>query len=113
MTFLELIKSLKKLPFDEIRKEYDGYFEFVISVKHLHTVYPLFEAFYGLPFKPAGTAPNPKAQDVTRNYGGIQTQQTLYYADRGPVSDCAMIWPWNDGLHATIKMAQGKVTAEA
>ena len=31
MTFLELVGQLKRLPFDEIRKESDGYFEFVIS----------------------------------------------------------------------------------
>lgn len=113
MTFPELIKNLKKIPFDEIRKEYEGYFEFVVSVKHLLSLYPLFEGYYGVPFKPAGIAPTPKAMSVTRNYGGIQTQQTLYFASRPEgVSDCAMIWPWNDGQHATVKMARGKIAEE-
>jgi len=112
MTFVELVGQLKKFPFDEIRKEADGYFEFVVSVKHLMTLYPLFETYYGVPFKPAGIAPTSKAQDVTKNYGGIQTQQTLYYASRGTISDCAMIWPWNDGNHATVKMARGMISGE-
>jgi hypothetical protein len=50
-----------------------------------------------------------KAQKVTKNFGGIQTQQTLYYVDRGDISDCAMVWPWNDGKHVTIKMARGRI----
>ena len=109
MTFPELVEKLKKFPFDEIRKESDGYFEFVLSVKHLLTLYPIFEIYYGVPFKPAGIAPSSTAQDVTKVYGGIQTQQTLYYVRRGSISDCAMIWPWNDGTHATVKMARGMV----
>lgn len=109
MTLPDLVKALKKLPFDEIRKEYQGYFEFVIKVDALGSVYPLFAEFYGTPFKPAGMAPSPKAQQITKNYGGIQAQQTLYYVNREGLSDCAMIWPWNDGKHATIKMAQGKI----
>ena len=109
MIFVDLIRQLKKIPFDEIRKEYEGYFEFVISARHLAHVYPLFENYYGVPFKPPGMAPSDKAQSVTKNYGGIQKQQTLYYAKRGEVSDCAMIWPWNDGSRATVKMAQGVI----
>ena len=46
---------------------------------------------------------------VTKNYGGIQKQQTLYYKDRDGVADCAMIWPWNDGSRSTVKMAQGVI----
>jgi hypothetical protein len=110
LSFADLVKLLKKLPFDEIRKEYDGYFEFVVSVQHLQQVYPHFEAYYGAPFKPPGMAANAKAQTLTKNYGGIQTQQTLYYAGREDgIADCAMIWPWNDGKHATIKMARGRI----
>lgn len=109
MTFPELVGQLKKFPLDEVRKEYDGYFEFVVSVKHLMNLYPLFERYYGVPFKPAGIAPSSKAQEVTKKYGGIQTQQTLYFASREEISDCAMIWPWNDGLRATVKMARGVV----
>lgn len=109
LSFAELVQALKKLPFDEIRKEYEGYFEFVVSVADLGRVYPLFEGYYGAPFKPPGLPASPKAQSLAKNYGGIQTQQTLYYVPRGGVSDCAMIWPWNDAKRATIKIARGKI----
>ena len=109
MTFIELVKLLKKLPFDEIRKEYEGYFEFVVGNQHLPLIFSHFEDYYGLPFKPAGMAPNSKAQNLTKNFGGIQTQQTLYYSQREEHLDCAMVWPWGDGKHVTVKMAQGKI----
>ena len=112
MTFPELISQLKKFPFDEIRKEYDGYFEFVVSVSNLVQLYPIFESYYGVPFKPAGIKPSSQAQDMAKHYGGIQTQQTLYYVSRGSISDCAMVWPWNDGTHVTIKMARGMIGGE-
>jgi hypothetical protein len=113
VTFPELVKQLKKIPFDEIRKESEGYFEIVLSTKHLINLYPIFESYYGVPFKPSGVAPSDKAQNLTRNYGGIQKQQTLYYVNRNGVSDCAMIWPWNDGSRSTVKMAQGVIETEA
>ena len=111
MTFSELVRDLKKIPFDEIRKEADGYFELVISTRHLTHLYPILENYYGVPFKPPGLAPSQEARDVARNYGGIYTQQTLYYLKRGEISDCAMIWPWNDGQRATVKMARGVIEA--
>ncbi len=108
LSFSELVKAMKKLPFDEIRKEQEGYFEIVVVVTDLPLVYPLLEGFYGSQFKPPGVAASSKAKKVAQNYGGIQTQQTLYYVNRNDVSDCAMIWPWNDNKHATIKMARGR-----
>ena len=113
MTFDDLIKSFKKIPFDEIRKEYEGYFEFVISTRYLAHLYPILEGYYGVPFKPPGIHPSNEARSVTKNYGGIQKQQTLYYMNREGVSDCAMIWPWNDGSRATVKMARGVVEEES
>ena len=109
MIFNELVTRLKKIPFDEIRKEYQGYFEFVISTHYLVHLYPILEGYYGVPFKPAGIQPSDKAASVTKNYGGIQKQQTLYYKNQDGVTDCAMIWPWNDGSRSTVKMAQGVI----
>jgi hypothetical protein len=107
LSFVELVSQLKKIPCDEIRKESDGYYEFVISLHHVSKFYPVFEKYFGPPFKPPGVLPSEKAKDVTKNYGGIQKQQTLYFADRNGVLNCAMIWPWGDGTRATVKMAQG------
>ena len=109
MNFGDLTRELKGVPFDEQRKEYEGYFEFVLSSKHLINLYPILEKYFGTPFKPAGVAPSHKAQDYAKNYGGIQKQQTLYYFERAGLSNCAMVWPWNDSSRATVKVAQGRI----
>ena len=107
MTFPELVAQLKKIPFEETRKDGEGYFEFVVSTQNLILIYPILEKYFGVPFKPPGTAPSGKAQDVAKRYGGIQKQQTLYYKHADGLANCAMIWPWGDGSRATVKIAQG------
>lgn len=109
MNFSQLTGDLKKIPFDEQRKESEGYFEFVLLKQELLRLYPVLEKYFGTPFKPAGIAPSHQAQDYTKQYGGIQKQQTLYYMKRAGLSNCAMVWPWNDGSRATVKIAQGRI----
>ncbi len=107
MIFQDLVENLKKLPSEEVRKEAEGYYEFVIGAKNLPLLYPVLEIYFGVPFKPAGIAPSDQAKDVTKRYGSIQKQQTLYYLYRDGLSNCAMIWPWGDGSRSTVKVAQG------
>ena len=109
MNFSELTRDLKNIPFDEQRKDSEGYFEFVLSSRQLPPLYPILEKYFGAPFKPAGVAPSSQAQDCAKKYGGIQKQQTLYYVQRAGLSSCAMVWPWNDGSRSTIKVAQGRI----
>ena len=109
VNFNELTRILKSIPFDEQRKESEGYFEFVILSGNLLRLYPILEKYFGVPFKPAGVMPSLEAQDYAKQYGGIQKQQTLYYMKRAGLSNCAMIWPWNDSSRATVKIAQGRI----
>ena len=111
MNFKDLTRDLKGVPFDEQRKESEGYFEFVLASKDLLKLYPVLEKYFGVPFKPAGVAPSAAAQDRAKKYGGIQKQQTLYYLERAGLSSCAMVWPWNDSSRATVKVAQGRITS--
>ena len=107
MTFAELMRDIKSIPLDEIREEGEEYFECVLGRKHLASLYPFLELFFGPPFKPPGIKPTGAADDYTKNYGGILTQQTLYYTERDGLSHCGMIWPWNTGERATVKLALG------
>jgi len=94
---------------DELRKESDGYLEFVLETQNLPQVYPLFDDYFGPPFKPPGVAPSGEAKSRTAGYGGIEKHQTLYYLEDQGMSHCAMIWPWQDKTRVTIKVAQGKI----
>ena len=107
VSFQTLIDRLKDVPFDELRKQYEGYFEFVMQTRHLPQLYPILESYFGPPFNPAGIDPSAPANDIAGRYGGIQKQQTLYYLKRDGLSSCAMIWPWSSGSRVTVKLAQG------
>ena len=104
-----LIERLQKIPFDELRKRQSGYFEFVLSQKHLEHLYPILEDYFGPPFKPAGVSPSREAEDHARSYGGIRARQTLYFFKHEGLGNCAMIWPWNNDTHVTVKVAQGVI----
>ena len=110
MDFNDLIQRAKTIPIDQMRREEGGYFECVLTRENIDLLSPILETFFGPPFKPAGDKPSAKASDYTKNFGGIMVQQTLYYAEKDGVAHCAMLWPWNNGLHVTLKMAKGLVS---
>ena len=109
MGFEELAGRLKDGPMNEFRKEEPGYLEFVSTTKDLSDIYPVLEEYFGPPFKPAGVVPTKEAVLRSAHYGGIEIQQTLYYIEQEGLSSCAMIWPWQDKMRATIKVAQGEI----
>lgn len=108
--FVELAGRLKQTPVDEFRKDTAGYLEFVLTLQSLPRIYPILEEYFGPPFKPAGMVPTKEAVSRTADYGGIQKQQTLYYVEREGLSNCAMIWPWQDKTRVTVKVAQGEIS---
>ncbi len=108
-SFHELTDRLKETPIDELRKDQQGYLEFVLSVNNLSSAYSVLENYFGPPFKPAGVASSKEAMARAASYGGIEKQQTLFYIEHGKQSSCAMIWPWQDKARATIKVAQGEL----
>ena len=107
MNFSELIQETQTLPLEEVRKNTFGYFECVITVDHEKGLYPILEKFFGPPFKPKNTSPSAQAKKISYDYGGIEKHQVLYYVQKDGITSCAMIWPWNNGQFATLKVAQG------
>ena len=109
MTFTGLIQQIQNISLQEVRKNTEGYFECVVSIPVEKEIYPLLERFFGPPFKPRNIAPSERAQAVSYDYGGIEKHQVLYYKENEGLSNCALIWPWNNGELATLKLAQGKI----
>ena len=107
MSFEELVLQLQAIPFDEERKNRPGYFEYVLSSRHMARLHPILEEYFGKPFKPAGVPPNREAEEYARSYGGIQKNQTFYFFKQDGLENRGMIWPWNDGLRVTVKVVQG------
>ena len=109
MTFDEIVQETQRLPLKEVRKNTEGYFECVINVEHEKNLCTLLEHFFGPPFKPKNITPSGDCRRYTHDYGGIEKHQVLYYFERDSLSHCALIWPWNNGEQATVKLAQGRI----
>jgi hypothetical protein len=45
-------------------------------------------------------------QKAIAEFGGIRDGQTLYFGNEDKYSLFAMLWPWQDAEHITLKMAK-------
>ena len=54
--------------------------------------------------KPAGVEPTEDDLQLTKDYGGIYNNQTLFRKEFDDVTVIVMLWPWEDDIHTTLKM---------
>ena len=110
VTYEELLVEIKKLDIEEVRVNSDNLFELVIKVNLLTNLHFVLQDFFGPPFKPAGEIPSRTAQEYSSSFGGIRSNQTMYYIKHDNFCSRAMIWPWNDGTHVTVKIFRSQKT---
>lgn len=105
MSLQLIVKSIAALPTVEIRDSSNDYLELVFFAANLPQWEQALTQHLGAPAKPPGTAPSADDKSITKNYGGVQKNQTLF---RGPATMpyIAMLWPWQDGEHITLKVAK-------
>jgi hypothetical protein len=107
LMFAELLTEVKTHRFEERRADVEDYFEGVLLVENMPGVCAALEKYFGKAFKPAGKAPSKEDSKRTDHLGGVQKNQVLYYVEKENQSNCAMLWPWQDGVRVTLKIAQG------
>ena len=100
----QLFSEVKKLKFEELRQDEPDIFECVMHVNHLELLNLILKRYFGDALKSAGETPTKEAQECAQNFGGISSNQTLYYLNNNGFAAIAMIWPWNDKTLATIKV---------
>jgi hypothetical protein len=110
MNFPELVTSIKKLRMEEVRVDTRELYEFVIHKETLTDLTVLLEGYFGSALKPAGQWASKEAKEVTAPFRGIRRDQTLYYAAEGAMFNCALLWPWSNGMMVTVKIINGKRT---
>ncbi len=106
MTFEELIKEVKKVEFHEVRAQQPNYMEVVVAKKNMDSLLSVFEKYFGVPLKPEGKQPSAEASEHTQAYGGIHSNQTLYFQKNDAGSTLALLWPWGSGVLITVKIVQ-------
>ena len=100
----EIMEKCSGLNIDEQRSITDEYAEVVFLNKEIGAWRKVLTDVLGPEIKPAGVKPSENDQDLTKDYGGIHQNQTLFKKTFDEKTVVAMLWPWQDGIHTTLKM---------
>ncbi|MEI6631062.1 MAG: hypothetical protein WCL25_00400 [bacterium] len=103
MKFEQLRKTVKEVGFETSRADNENYLEIVIVKDKLSELILRLDNLFG----PPQNQSSPQAQKAIKEFGGIIKGQTLYFWHEDSSFIFAMLWPWQDGEHITIKMAKG------
>ena len=102
--FDDIRETLKSISFDSTRIDCDNFFEGVIVANEVKKLTDRLERFLGEPVWPSKNRLSFAVQAAVESYGGLMPGQTLYYAGQDSNAVLAMVWPWRDGKHTTIKV---------
>ena len=105
MKLKEILESCGHLEIHEKRVENDDYCEIVFFSRDIGQWARILSDLLGPARKSAGAAPSEADLALTRRTGGIRTDQTLFEKEFESGTVIAKFWPWQDGLHVTLKMA--------
>jgi hypothetical protein len=105
MTLHEIIEKCRMLGVDEERYSSDRYHELVFYQEEIDKWKIVLSGVLGPAIKPGGEKPTKDHERLTKEYGGIWSDQTLFKGEFEGVTVIAMFWPWEDGIHVTLKMA--------
>lgn len=106
MKLEDVVRSLNNLEVYEKRSGEQKYYELVFYTRDLKKWVDILSTFFGKPVKPAGMKPEKDHMDVTKNFGWIFDNQILFKATEDKTIRIAMLWPWEDGEHITLKLAE-------
>jgi len=104
MQFSVIRKELEGVIFDNLRIDKHNYFEAVIVKNELAKLTASLERLFGSPAWPSQNRLLLQVQEIIKDFGGIRPEQTLYFWSQGKDTVFAMLWPWEDGYHTTVKI---------
>ncbi|MFH1800804.1 MAG: hypothetical protein ABH891_08205 [Candidatus Omnitrophota bacterium] len=113
MTFLDFLAEVQTLRIEELRAQSEEYFEAVISKADLDPLHKILTAYFGPPLKREGQSPSGEANQRAKPHGGIRKDQTMYFRQAGDHAECALLWPWGNGIRITVKIIQSKNSVPA
>jgi len=108
MEFKEIKETVKGINFEELRNDSDVYLEVVILRKDLAHLTSSLTKYFGLPAWPSKNKLTPKMEESIADFGGVMAGQTLYFNSDATQVIFAMLWPWQDRQHITMKMVLKK-----
>lgn len=106
MELKEIREKLEGIKFEEVRADKNTYFEAVVVNNELTTLISKLENIFGSPVWPSKDPLSLDVQGMVKDFGGIRSGQTLYSFEDSSATIIAMLWPWHDEYHITIKVIQ-------
>lgn len=104
MDFNAIKSEIKKMGLDTIRTDNDYYMESVFKKDSLDKMTAVLENIFGKAVWPSKEKMPHVAQKAADDYGGLRKGQTLFFTRAEDISIFAMLWPWQDGAHITLKL---------
>jgi hypothetical protein len=102
--FNKELEKIKNLDFQEVRADSNGYFEAVLLKNKLVDLTKNLENIFGALNRPSEKELPGQIQELVTKYGGIRGGQSLYFLQEKEYYACAMLWPWQDEEHITLKI---------
>jgi len=103
-SFENLIRRYDTLSFYERRRRNEDYDEVVIFNREFEQFNRILTQALGPAAKPAGARPTSYDEKLTQDFGGIHSNQTLFRREIDGKMIVAMLWPWGDDFHTTLKV---------
>lgn len=104
MQLNEIRKGLEGVVFERIRQDEDSFFEAVVVQDELVKLTGVLEKFFGSAVSPSENKLPQEIEDAINSFGGIFSGQSLYFSNQEEDALLAMLWPWQDGQHTTVKL---------
>lgn len=104
MDFEEIRGAVKEINSDALRADDAVYFEAVLLIDDTPKLTLALEHFFGKAVFPAKNSLSFTISRDIDGFGGIMPGQTLYYRSKGGEIIFAMLWPWKDDRHVTVKI---------
>lgn len=106
MTINEIFEKISVLQIKKKRSHEEGYLEVVFYRKDLDVWERELKEIMGPAVKPFRTKPSEAHGKLAKPYGGIRSNQALYQKSFHAYDVIAMIWPWGDRQHMTLKIGR-------
>ena len=106
MKFEEIMDGIKGIEFDPVRVKDQYYFEAIILRDKLPALTEKLEKLFGKQLVTSDNKLAPDAEKVAMAFGGVMGDQTFYFLKENEYSYFAMLWPWSDDCHITVKVGR-------
>ena len=106
MDFDAIRRDMKEFSFETLRNDCDNFFEGVIFQQEIDKLKVQLGNLFGEPVYPSKNRLALNVRKTVDGLGGIMPGQVLYHKSLGTENIIAMLWPWKDGQHTTVKIIQ-------